>query len=56
MVEDAYGGVAGVVSLEDVLEVLTGEIVDETDQVVDMQQAARQKILVEPQTIDGLKA
>ena len=55
VVEDTYGGVAGVVSLEDVLEVLTGEIVDETDQVVHMQQAARQKILVEPQTIDGLK-
>ena len=55
LVEDAYGGVAGVVSLEDVLEVLTGEIVDETDQVVDMQQAARQKILLEPQAIDALK-
>ena len=45
MVVDTYGGVSGVVTLEDVLEVLTDEIVDETDRVVDMQQAARQKML-----------
>ena len=43
---------AGVVSLEDVLEVLTGEIVDETDRVVDMQQAARQKRLLAAQGLD----
>ncbi|MEA5533801.1 hemolysin family protein [Crocosphaera sp. XPORK-15E] len=38
-----YGGVSGVVTLEDVLEVLTGEIVDETDRIVDLQQIARKK-------------
>ena len=34
MVLDEYAGVAGVVTLEDVLEILTGEIVDETGQVL----------------------
>ncbi|MBR8826474.1 MAG: HlyC/CorC family transporter [Gomphosphaeria aponina SAG 52.96 = DSM 107014] len=43
VVLDEYGGVSGVVSLEDVLEVLTGEIVDETDQVIDLQQIARKR-------------
>ncbi len=41
IVVDEYGGVAGVVSLEDVLETLTGEIVDETDEVADLQEIAR---------------
>lgn len=41
VVIDEYGGVGGVVTLEDVLEVLTGEIVDETDSVTDLQDAAR---------------
>ena len=41
VVIDEYGGLAGVVSLEDVLEILTGEIVDETDRTVDMQEVAR---------------
>ena len=43
VVLDEYGGVSGVVSLEDVLEVLTGEIVDETDRNVDLQEIARKK-------------
>jgi CBS domain containing-hemolysin-like protein len=43
MVIDQYSGVAGVVSLEDVLECLTGEIVDETDLVIDLQKVARDK-------------
>ena len=40
---DEYGGVSGVVTLEDVLEVLTGELVDETDTIVNLQDFARNK-------------
>ena len=43
VVIDEYGGVSGVVALEDALEVLTGEIVDETDRVADLQEAARRR-------------
>lgn len=43
VVVDEYGNVAGVITLEDVLEVLTGEIVDETDRIIDLQEIARKK-------------
>lgn len=43
VVVDEYGVMAGVVSLEDVLEVLIGEIVDETDLTIDLQEIARHR-------------
>jgi CBS domain containing-hemolysin-like protein len=43
IVLDEYGALAGVVTLEDVLEVITGEIMDETDEVPDLEVAAREK-------------
>ncbi|KJH69889.1 hemolysin family protein [Aliterella atlantica] len=44
VVVNEYGVVAGVVTLEDVLEVVTGEIVDETDRIVDLQATAKKKL------------
>jgi CBS domain containing-hemolysin-like protein len=41
IVQDDYGATVGVVTLEDALETLVGEIVDETDEVVDLQSLAR---------------
>jgi CBS domain containing-hemolysin-like protein len=43
VVLDQYGGVSGVVTLEDVLEVLIGQIVDETDRTIDLRKIARSK-------------
>ncbi|MEO1765272.1 MAG: hemolysin family protein, partial [Cyanobacteria bacterium J06629_18] len=40
VVVDEYGNVSGVITLEDVLEVITGEIVDETDKTIDLQAIA----------------
>lgn len=40
IVRDEFGGVDGVITLEDIIEELTGEIVDETDTDEDMREAA----------------
>ncbi len=38
---DEFGGLAGVITLEDVLETLTGQIVDETDKIGNIREATR---------------
>lgn len=41
LVKDQFGTVLGLVTLEDVLEQLVGEIVDETDEIEDLQEKAK---------------
>ncbi len=53
IVVDEFGGVSGVITLEDVLETLTGQIVDETDRVADLRAAAREQVQNEQTDVES---